>query len=211
MKRRANVVVFARAPRLGAVKRRLAADVGVVEARRAYVEISSAALWRLRAEPRWRLWLAATPDRFARRGRFWPKGIRRLAQGRGDLGERMQRALAAFRAGPAIVVGSDVPALDACHVRRALAALGRHDVVFGPAGDGGYWLVGVKEPQTARGLFRAVRWSSPHALADTCANVPRHRRVALVDVLDDVDDAESWTRWCDLKRERASRAPAGAA
>jgi hypothetical protein len=210
MRRSANVIVFARAPLLGAVKRRLAAEIGAAAARRVYVEISASVVRRLR-DRRWRLWLATTPDRFALRGRFWRRGPRRFGQGRGDLGARMERALAAFRTGPVVVVGSDIPALAASHIRHALAALGGHDVVFGPAGDGGYWLVGVKEPRLARGLFRGVRWSGPHALADTRANVPRHRRVALVDELDDIDDAAAWRRWRVLRRTRASGAPAAAA
>jgi hypothetical protein len=107
----------------------------------------------------------------------------------------MEHALTRAATGPAIVVGSDVPDVDARHIRAALAALADHDIVFGPATDGGYWLVGVRHPRLARGLFRNVRWSSPHALADTLANVPRHRRVGMVETLEDVDDDASWRRW----------------
>jgi rSAM/selenodomain-associated transferase 1 len=196
-RRRPSVVVFVRAPRRGAVKRRLADGIGASAAHRFYVETTKAVLDRL-VDPRWSLSLAVTPDTFARSGRFWPRRIARIPQGAGDLGARMERALLSS-GGPSVIVGSDIPDLGAAHVRRALAALATHDVVFGPAQDGGYWLVGVKRPAMARGLFRGVRWSGPHSLADTRAHVPRHLRAALVDVLADVDDRAAWERWRALR------------
>jgi rSAM/selenodomain-associated transferase 1 len=195
MRGRPQVIVFARAPVLGAVKRRLARSIGDAAARRSYVEITRSVLDRLAGWAQWRLALAVTPDRFARRGRFWPDAIGRVPQKGGDLGQRMERALLLAVTRPAIIVGSDVPGIDARHIRAALAALGDHDIVFGPATDGGYWLVGVRHPRLARGLFRNVRWSSAHALADTLANVARRRRVKLIEPLEDVDDDASWQRW----------------
>jgi hypothetical protein len=191
-----NLVVFVRAPLSGTVKRRLAAGIGAPAARRFYLDTTRAVIGRLANDARWTTWLAVTPDRFARRGRFWPSGARRFAQGRGDLGERMTRALMRFGGAPTVIVGSDIPDLSARHVAAAFAALGRAETVFGPAGDGGYWLVGCRVPSLMRRLFGCVRWSGPHALADTLANV-EGRRVALLDVLDDVDDAADLAR---LKR-----------
>ena len=83
--------------------------------------------------------------------------------------------------------------LTGLHIAAAFAALGRADLVFGPATDGGYWLVGARNPLVLRGLFDGVRWSGPYALADTLANA-RSRRVALLEPLDDVDDAEDFAR-----------------
>jgi glycosyltransferase A (GT-A) superfamily protein (DUF2064 family) len=93
-----------------------------------------------------------------------------------------------------VLVGSDIPALSARHIAAAFAALGRCDLVFGPATDGGYWLVGARDGAMARGLFRTVRWSGPQALADTLANA-RGRRVTLLEALADVDDAADYARW----------------
>ncbi len=95
-----TVVVFARAPLAGATKTRLAAAIGDAAARRFHAEMLAQTV-RALADPRWRLVLAVTPDRFARRGRFWPRGIARVPQGPGDLGRRMARALAAARPGRA--------------------------------------------------------------------------------------------------------------
>lgn len=107
----------------------------------------------------------------------------------------MAKAIEAAPHGPAILVGSDIPGIKADIVARAFHALGAVDVVFGPARDGGYWLVGVRNRQLLRHLFGDVRWGSEHALADTVANIPAGRRHALVDMLEDVDDAKAWRRW----------------
>jgi hypothetical protein len=114
-----------------------------------------------------------------------------MAQGRGDLGMRMRRALAACPPGPKLLVGSDIPGLNASHIAVAFALLGRHDVVFGPAADGGYWLVGCRcRPPD----FGQVRWSSQHALADTLANLPQSLSVGFAATLDDVDDGVAYRR-----------------
>ena len=95
---------------------------------------------------------------------------------------------------PVVLVGSDIPDLSARHIAAALAELGRGELVFGPATDDGYWLVGMRSGAMARILFRRVRWSGPHALSDTLANAAG-RRVVLLDALDDVDDPADYERW----------------
>jgi rSAM/selenodomain-associated transferase 1 len=175
------VILFARAPRLGAVKRRLARGIGAMAALRFY-RAQLARTLRLARDPRWRVELAVTPDHGAAR---WPRGIARVPQGRGDLGARMGRALGRHRR--AVLVGSDIPGLARADIAAAFRALGRAQAVFGPAEDGGYWLVGLGPRRPAR-PFAAVRWSTEHALADTLANFAG-RRVALLRRLRDVDTA----------------------
>lgn len=192
---RPTVVVFARAPSMGAAKTRLAAAIGDAAAQRFARDMLARTAATL-DDPRWRVVLAVTPDGFARRGRFWPRGVARVGQGPGGLGERMARALDAARPhAPVAIVGTDIPDLSAGHLARAFRALVTHDAVFGPAADGGYWLVGLRDGRLARFLFGAVRWSSPQALADTLANLPCGRRAALLDRLTDIDDAETYARW----------------
>ncbi len=190
-----HLVVFARAPELGRVKRRLAAVIGDVQAWRFYRRTTAEMLRRLSGDRRWRCWLAVTPDRFASAGRFWPARVRRIPQGEGDLGARMMRSMRRLEAGSVVIIGSDIPGIQAAHIADAFARLGRHDVVFGPAADGGYWLVGVRPRSPVPDLFRAVRWSSADALSDTLANLDRRQKVAFLETLDDVDDADSYARW----------------
>ena len=198
-----HLVIMVRAPRLGAVKRRLARDIGAVAAWRFYRAVAGAALRRLAGDPRWTTWLAVTPDRAAhwaaRSGNgLWPTRARLVPQGAGGLGPRMARLLRDRPPGPVVVVGSDIPELDARHVAQAFRALGRHDWVFGPASDGGYWLVGARRRRRPYRPFDGVRWSSEHALADTLARLAG-ARVAYVERLDDVD------RGADLARLRKAR------
>jgi hypothetical protein len=203
--RRASLVVFLRAPQRGAVKRRLATGIGAAAAFRFYAAHSRALIRRLGADHRWRLVLAATPDALARRGRFWPatsRGWSRVGQGGGDLGARMARMFESLLPGPVVIVGSDIPGIDASLVARAFDRLGRHEAVFGPAADGGYWLIGLARRRLvpsalARRLFRGVRWSGPHALADTRRNLPAGAEAPPLAVLEDVDDAPSFRRWRD--------------
>lgn len=112
-----------------------------------------------------------------------------MPQGRGDLGQRMARVFRALPPGPACIIGGDIPGILPRHIATAFGALGRHDAAFGPAPDGGFWLTGLRHPGLApAGLFRNVRWSSKHALADSMATLPG-RTIALTDTLADVDTA----------------------
>lgn len=192
--RRPVVYVFVRRPVLGAVKKRLATGIGGAAAAAFYRRCCAMALRRTGGDRRWRVVLAVTPDSAARARRAWPPAFPRLPQGRGDLGRRMERVLRMDPARPALIVGSDVPGIAARHIAQAVDALRGADFVFGPAPDGGYWLVGRAPGRPVRGLFDGVRWSGPHALADTLANTGR-RRAALAATLEDVDDAEGFMRW----------------
>lgn len=190
-----HLVVFVRAPRLGAVKTRLAADIGPGPAWRFYRMATRRLLHRVGRDPRWTCWLAVTPDRFARRSRFWPRQLRRLAQGPGDLGARMARPLSALPPGPVVIIGSDVPGITSAHIRAAFRALDRAHAVFGPAPDGGFWLVGLRRRPARLNPFRKVAWSTEKALDETLANLDSRQRVALLEELEDIDDGESWRRW----------------
>ncbi len=118
----------------------------------------------------------------------------------------MAAALHALPIGTAVIVGTDIPDLDGGHVARAFAALERHQAVFGPADDGGYWLVGVRHSARLPHLFDGVRWSSEFALADTLANLGSANSYVLLDRLADVDDAAALARWKDSGSRLSMRA-----
>jgi hypothetical protein len=97
--------------------------------------------------------------------------------------------------GPVVLVGSDIPGISPAHIAEAFRLLGQADAVFGPARDGGYWLVGFNRSPGRLAPFHDVPWSTDRALAATCANL-KGRRIAFAATLGDVDTAE------DLKRQR---------
>lgn len=176
-------------PRPGRVKTRLGRDIGMTTAAWWFRHQTRRLIGRL-ADPRWCLVLAVSPDREGMLSRVWPRPFARVAQGKGTLGDRMARLLKAQVPGPVCLIGADIPGITRGHVASGFAALGRADAVFGPAPDGGYWLIGVAHPsRLPPTLFTEVRWSTEHALADTRATM-RDLRVALVEPLQDVDTVD---------------------
>ena len=192
-----HLVVFAKTPRLGAVKTRLAADIGTVPAWAFPRRTLQAIVRPLAGDSRWRCWLALSPDVAVTQPALWPPAHGLVTQGPGDLGRRMARVAKKMPPGPVVIIGTDIPAIRPRHVVSAFQALGRQDAVFGPARDGGYWLVGLKRRPVYRDIFQNVRWSTEHALKDTIANLPGHWSHELLETLDDIDDAEAYNRWRD--------------
>jgi len=187
---RGSVFVFVKAPRAGQVKTRLGAEVGMGRA---------AALFRVLTERTineatkgdWATVLAVDPPGAVRGWRaLWPPHLPRVAQGPGDLGARMARVIAAAPPGPVVIIGADAPAFRARHLRQAFTALGRADAVFGPAEDGGYWLIGLARRKPAPDIFDGVRWSTAHALQDTLRTLPKNFDVQYLERLSDIDEAK---------------------
>jgi rSAM/selenodomain-associated transferase 1 len=180
-------------PRPGQVKTRLGREIGMVTAAWWFRHQVRDLLRRLE-DPRWDLVLAVTPDSAGMAARVWPAHLERIAQGGGDLGARMRRVFRARPGGAVCLIGGDIPGVERCHIARAFRALGDHDAVFGPALDGGFWLVGLKRTgPLPPALFRDVRWSTEHALADSLMGLEEHR-VAQVNRLRDVDEARDLAR-----------------
>ena len=184
---RDQLYIMLKEPRPGRVKTRLGQDIGMVGAAW-WFRHQVRRLLREVQDPRWDVTLAVAPDRGIS-ARVWPAQLRRVPQGAGDLGDRMGRVLRSAPPGPTCVIGGDVPGVRKHHIAKAFKALGASDAVFGPAEDGGYWLIGLKRvrPVPAQ-LFNGVRWSSAHALKDTIATLDG-QSYALIDMLRDVDDA----------------------
>ena len=193
--RHAKLVVMLKVPRAGRVKTRLGREIGMTRAAWWFRHQVKGLLRRIE-DPRWQTILAVAPDHDGMAFRRWPAHLTRLPQRRGDLGARMGRLMRGLSPGPVCIIGGDIPGVTRAHIARAFKALGDHEAVFGPAPDGGYWLVGLKRsgrvPPTA---FGGVRWSSEHALADSMASLPG-ARIALTDTLQDVDTAEDLRRIC---------------
>ena len=186
------LVIMAKEPRCGAVKTRLARDIGAVAATQFYRRTLRGVSARLTRDMRWRTLIAVTPDS-AIHAPVWPYGAGLVAQGEGDLGARMQRAFDCLPPGPIVIIGTDIPEISGRHIAQAFRKLGSNDAVLGPCDDGGYWLVGQRRSPRVRDMFAGVRWSSTHTLEDTLANLAG-ARVAMLEPLEDVDDGISYRR-----------------
>lgn len=187
---RRQLVIMVKEPIAGRVKTRLGREFGVAAATSFYRHNLNAVTLRMSRDPRWQTELSVAPAA-AMTSAGLPPNIPRVPQAGADLGERMQRILARPQVGPVIVIGTDIPAIAPGHIAEAFRALGRHDVVFGPAEDGGFWLVGMRRCPRLYQVFRDVRWSSPDTLRDCLNGLSRHPivSVGLVETLSDADDA----------------------
>jgi uncharacterized protein len=191
-----TLIIFAKAPRMGLSKTRLAAGIGAARAWRVKRVLDGFTCRVATSSQAWRTLLAVAPsrDEGARFPGAWPEDLVRVGQGKGDLGARMAGAMRRFSQGPVCIIGSDLPDLRTADLAAAFKMLHRHDVVLGPASDGGYWLIGMSRRCARVARLDGIRWSSAQTLADTVARLPAHWRVGYLRELEDVDDAKSFQR-----------------
>ena len=173
-----QLLIFTRFPLPGRAKTRLIPELGAEGAarlqRRMTEHVVDLARTLSRAWPGMRLQICYT-GASRKQFRAWlGSDLVYTPQGRGDLGVRMQRALAgAFRQGdgPCLLMGADIPGLSSDLLTHALQALQRREVVLGPAADGGYYLIGMRSHYP--GLFAEVAWSTSRVAAKTRENMAR--------------------------------------
>ena len=188
-----QLIIFVKTPRPGAVKTRLAAEIGAAAACHAYRRLVMTVLDRMQVIPETELRFA--PDDAGPEITPWLRnGWTARPQGEGDLGERMARAFEDAGADGAcrvVIIGSDCPDVTAADIEQAWLALEEHDLVLGPATDGGYWLIALQQPQPS--LFHDIPWSSEHVLQETLQRATAAGlRVHQLRTLSDVDTAEDW-------------------
>ena len=191
-----NLIVFIKAPRPGTVKTRLAETMGAAEACAVYQRLVKLLLDQLADLEN--VELCFTPDDANSEIKPWARPTwRRVAQGSGDLGCRLNQAFRrAFDQGAkrAVIIGSDCPDVGVEDIQAAWTALWSHDVVLGPATDGGYWLIGLREPHPE--LFEGISWSTGEVMRQTlertrAAGLKTH----LLRELADVDTEADWRRF----------------
>jgi rSAM/selenodomain-associated transferase 1 len=164
-----TLVIFAKAPQPGAVKTRLIPALGAEGAAALARRMLDHTLQQALATSVGpvELCMSPAPDDMDWQGVALPDGVQRTAQGEGDLGQRMARAVARITGQQEAVLlfGTDSPALTATHLMEAERQLARHDAVLLPVADGGYILIGLKAPCPA--LFTDMPWSTPAVAAET--------------------------------------------
>ncbi len=191
-----RLLVFLKVPRLGKVKTRIAAQVGDLLALEFYQQILRATLEAIDAIPEVELRFA--PDEAIDEASLLLRpNWTAVPQGGGNLGDRLARATEfAFKAGyrKVVVIGSDCPEITAQDIFDAFAALEKADLVLGPAKDGGYWLLGLRQPCPL--LFQAIPWSTAAVFTETCRRATEAGlQPVLLRELSDIDTLENWRQW----------------
>lgn len=205
-----SLVLFARVPRIGLVKTRLAPRLtagGALALYRAFLEDAARAY---AGSGEWAPVLVVEPDpEDPEIASLFPSPWRREGQGAGELGERLTAAFSREfdRGAPAVVaVGSDHPSLSRATIASALAlVLGGGAAAAVPAEDGGYCAIALSASAPWREAFRDVPWSTDDVLAVTVRRLAdRGVELALLAPSYDVDRPEDLDR---LRRDLAGRDP----
>ena len=190
------VLLFAKAPLAGQVKTRLAQELGVAGAYRAHCMLLLDALRRLDGGPwQYQLWMTADTSQAQAWSAEFGYALRQQA---GDnLGRRMAHAMGeAFAAGAqrVVLLGADCPSINLDYLTETFTALCDHDVVLGPAADGGYGLIGSKRP--IEGAFQGIRWGTGEVFDQS---IKRCRSLGLNVYVGqeiwDVDEPTDWQRY----------------
>jgi len=181
------VIVFVKNIILGTVKTRLAktiGDVGAFEVYSELVKITEKATEALDVDKRIYFSNAVVDSK-------WPNEFKTVQNGT-DLGDRMLNAFKdGFEAGykKIVLIGSDLPDINAKHITKGIDALTNNNVVFGPAEDGGYYLVGMSNMEEL--IFKNKPWSQPNLLELTLKELEIAQiKVEILETLNDIDNYE---------------------
>ena len=190
------VQIFCKLPEPGKVKTRLAESLGDEEAAELSAALAKRTIVELSESFRSEIWFTLE-DRFGFIKQFG--GVDKRQQVGCDLGDRMKFALlnGLKRSSRVVLVGSDCPCIDAVYVSEAFKGLDHHEVVLGPAEDGGYGLIGIKDKVPL--IFDDILWSTASVLSDTCHRL-NHAGIcySLLPLIWDVDRPADAERYYDL-------------
>lgn len=198
-----TLIVFVKNPVRGKVKTRVAATVGDEKAVEVYIELLKHTKrviyeWFLVDEAAQKKKVVIFYGDFINPQDSWSGlgFLKKMQPNVPDLGARMKASFEEElneNAERVVIVGSDCLALRAHHISQAFSELQQHDIVLGPADDGGYYLLGMK--QMHHFLFENKSWSQPSLLAETLADAQAHSTSFWVgETLSDVDTWEDYLR-----------------
>ena len=181
------VIVFVKNIKLGKVKTRLAKSIGNLGAFEVYselVKVTENATNNLKIDTHIYFSEAIVEAK-------WKNNFKTTQSG-ADLGERMKNAfINGFNAGynRIVLIGSDLPDIESKHIEAGLNKLKETEVVFGPAEDGGYYLIGLSKMHEC--VFDNKPWSQTHLLEETLAELQKNNiNFSKLEVLNDIDTLE---------------------
>lgn len=188
-----RLVLFARYPLPGVCKTRLIPALGPEGAANLHRHLTERTV-RVLGATGLTVTVAFTGDEASRFADWLGPDVALVEQVDGGLTERL---LACLDPAPVIFFGADTPDLASHHVEAAIAALELHDVVIGPAEDGGYYLIGMRRALPE--LLTEMPWSTEQVLPETLGRLERSGIVpVLLETLADCDRPEDLARWPGL-------------
>jgi len=193
------LIVFAREPAEGKVKTRLAKNLSAQDVARlytAFVKDVLAVAQQARCDQRFIFYAAddgSIPFLKAFEGVFTLQ-----AQYGNDLGERMLHAFSLCQNNGfnrVVIIGTDCLTLSADDIELAFSQLGQNDCVLGPSRDGGYYLIGLKEPDPR--IFQGIEWSTDKVLSQTCFHLKAmQKQIDLLSEREDIDSLVHLQNFC---------------
>jgi rSAM/selenodomain-associated transferase 1 len=190
-----HLLIFARLPKAGANKTRLIPAIGSENATRVYRQLVDRTLSQARqlaSDRSCQVTVCFTGGSTGEVAAEFGDDLAYREQVGSSLGDRLQRATSfAFAAGAkrVVVIGTDCPSLTSSDLRSAFKHLETHDLVIGPAHDGGYYLIGLKADHAT--LFAEIDWSTQKVLAQTLQRASElSLRLQSLRKLPDVDHPE---------------------
>ncbi|MEM9945753.1 MAG: TIGR04282 family arsenosugar biosynthesis glycosyltransferase [Cyanobacteria bacterium P01_D01_bin.36] len=206
-----GLFIFTRFPVPGRTKTRLIPLLGPAGAAQLQKQMTEHLLTQFHTIPNLSLQVHYTGGTLHQMYRWLGNNTTLIQQGSGDLGQRLTQALhQGFVSGlrHILIVGSDCPSLTQTHITEALLKLQTHDLVIGPATDGGYYLIGLKRLHSI--LFKDILWGSDRVLTQTQSIAHQHHlSTALLPPLSDIDRPEDLPIWHQIiaKEKAASQSP----
>lgn len=199
MNKKNLLLIFTKNPVAGKVKTRLARDLGNEKALQVYnflLQHSMQVTSSLKVEKH-----VYYSDEVASRDIWDNAEFEKKQQHGSNLGVRMENA---FREGFAegfeniIIIGTDLYDIDSSDLENAFRELEQHDVVIGPAQDGGYYLLGMKSLNSA--LFKNKDWSTSSVYKDSLRDLEDYKVKVLntkndIDVLDDIKEHPAFQKF----------------
>ncbi|MEO1047846.1 MAG: TIGR04282 family arsenosugar biosynthesis glycosyltransferase [Pseudomonadota bacterium] len=189
-----QLVLFTRFPQAGSCKTRLIPAIGEHGAARLHRQLTERTLSVL-GSVGLDVTVAITGAETADFAAWLGEDFRLVQQEEGDLSARLRPFV---EAAPVILFGADTPDLQRRHVKQAIMGLATNKVVIGPAEDGGYYLLALREPLVE--LIEDVPWSTAQVLQTTLERLERQGvRPLLLETLADCDTPEDLNRWPQLR------------
>ena len=201
MKKHFGLILFSRYPRAGNTKTRLIPHLGAVNAANLQRRMTEHMAQQMRSLPsNIDLEVQFSGGRLDQMRDWLGKDLSYQPQIAGSLGPKLHSAFVnQFRSGKTrvVVIGSDCPEITTAHLTSAFQQLETRDLVLGPAADGGYYLIGLRQPQPS--LFEAIPWGTGEVFETTAAIAAQlNLSVAQLEQLHDIDRPEDLARLSEI-------------